>query len=87
MHWFSRRKAMLIHLATKRKEILSYDHHPHRMHRRRPRQRTLCVLWQREHVAELYRVRPVAVNEELSFTLRDAVNLVGMVRAYLQEAK
>ena len=45
-------------------------------------------LWQREHVAELYRacVR-FAVNEELSFTLWDAVKVVVMARAYLQEAK
>jgi len=45
-------------------------------------------LWQREHVAELYRAcGRFAVNEELSFTLRDAVKVVGMARAYLQEAK
>ena len=44
-------------------------------------------LWQREHVAELYRVcGRFAANPELSFSWFDAVDVIGKVRRYLQEA-
>ena len=44
-------------------------------------------LWQREHVGELYRAcSRFAVNPELSFSWFDAVDVIGKVRRYLQEA-
>jgi len=44
-------------------------------------------LWQREHVAELYRAcGRFAANPELAFTWFDAARVIETVRRYLQEA-